>query len=68
MRGKTIAIEYCYTPEQIDEIRREAAIEERRRIKKAITQKWKEIIEDIKLTVGMFAFIMTCAIFTWFLL
>lgn len=68
MNRNIIAIEYCYTPEQIEKIRREAVIEERQRIKKIITRKWKMFLEDVKLFIGTFSFIMACAIVTWVLL
>lgn len=68
MRGKVVAIERCYTIDQIEEIRREAAIEERQRIKRSIEKKWKMFIEDVKLFIGTFSFILACAVATWFLL
>lgn len=68
MNRNIIAIEYCYTPEQIEKIRREAAIEERQRIKRTIENKWKMFLEDVKLFIGTFSFIMACAVATWFLL
>lgn len=68
MNRKIVAVEYCYTPEQIERIRRESAFEERQRIKKNIEKKWNMFLDDVKLFIGTFSFIMACAIATWFLL
>lgn len=68
MNRNIIAIEYCYTPEQIEKIKREAVLEERRKIKRNIERKWKSFLDDVKLTIGTFSFIIACAIVTWILL
>lgn len=63
MKGNVI--EYCLTANQIAEIRSEAKKEERQRIERIQERKRKERIEDLKLIVGTFVFIVACAIAAW---
>ena len=62
---KSNVVAYCLTANQIEEIRAEAKKEERQRIEKIQERKRKERIDDLKLIIGTFVFIVACAIIAW---
>ena len=62
---KSNVVAYCLTANQIAEIRAEAKKEERQRIEKIQERKRKERIDDLKLIIGTFVFIVVCAIVAW---
>ena len=62
---KSNVVTYCLTANQIAEIKAEAKKEERRRIEKIQERKRKERIDDLKLIIGTFVFIVACAIVAW---